>query len=88
MCLAKTHRKNRNKKGAVKKVNNLHRGMQKNSAERTKTAEQHSCEGYPVVYVGTRGTVFVRSLTAFNTRKSANLQIFSEIINLVMLFSN
>ena len=73
---------------AVKKVNNRHRGMQKNSAERTKTAEQHSCEGYPVAYACTRGTVFVGSLTAFNTRKSANLQIFSETINLVMLFSN
>ena len=39
--------------GAVKKVNNLHRGMQKNSAERTKTAEQHSCEGYSVAYACT-----------------------------------
>ena len=56
-------------------------GMQKNIAERTKTAEQHSCEGYSVAYAGTQGTVFVRSLTAFNRRKSANLQIFSKIIN-------
>ena len=39
--------------GAVKKVNNLYRGMQKNSAERTKTAEQHSCEGYSVAYACT-----------------------------------
>ena len=38
--------------------------MRKNSAERTKTAEQHSCEGYPVAYMCTQGTAFVRSLTA------------------------
>jgi hypothetical protein len=54
--------------------------VQKNSAERTKTAAAAKCcKGYPAVCVGTQGTVFVRSLTAFNKRNSANLQIFYQI---------
>ena len=58
----------------------LFKGMKKIDAERTKTAEQHSCEGYPAVYAGTQGTVFVRSLTAYIKRKSAQLRIFPNTV--------
>lgn len=37
-------------------------------AERTKTAEEHRDEGYPVAYTGTQGTVFIRNIKRiFNT---------------------
>ena len=40
------------------------------------------------MYVGTQGTVFVRSLTAFNKRKSANLQIFYIFADFKMLVAS
>lgn len=48
--------------GLFKKSDSVQKGAIKIDAERRKIAERQSWEGYPVVYAGTRGTVFLRNI--------------------------